>query len=859
MRLMLKLSIRAIQRRPLRTLLSMLGIMIGVSGILALGITNEASIRAIENIFEQSSGKTDLIIIPASGSTTLAENVLTKADRLASVDRVLPTIMAQTSLAGQVGGGTLDLSFFGMDSGGLLLYGIDPVSDLEVRDYEITQGRFLSGESSDYELVLVEDYAEEEKIEVEEYIEILTPNGLEKLQVVGLMAREGPGNTNNGVFGVIPIVTAQQMFNRRGEFDQLDILLTESSKNQIEVSRVELETRLGDEVSVTYPAGQGQRMQQMLSNYQIGLNFLSGIALFVGAFLIYNAFAMTVVERTREFGMLRTVGMTRKQIIFQVIMEALTQGIIGSALGAAAGILGARGLTGLMEPLLGADLSSGMTVPINVLILSIGVGIFVTLISALIPSIQAGRVSPIAALKVRGKSQEGWMTHSGWKFGLGMLIISTVILIWNPFSFDPQFILGSMTVFLMFGGVTLIIPATIHIWEKITRPLTGLVYGKSGLIGSRNAGRAKIRTTLTLVALLIGVAMVLIVRIMTGAFANDLIEWIGAYLGGDIYVHSNVSLRADIADQLNGVSGVSAATPIHYQEIDIRTHSSDDETITFMAVDPSTYSRVTNFVFAESDNDEFTFLTELNSGGSIFISSVMAEKYNLGRGDELFIKTRGGFVPFNISAVVVDFYNQGLVVTGNRQDLRRYFRSNQVSTILIKAEDENEISELMTRIDQNYGKRYSLSLESNQVIREDIFTLLDQAFMMFDVMGVLAVIIASLGIINTLTMNIMERTQEIGMLRAIGMTRSQVVMMVLSEAGLIGLIGGLIGVVFGVLLSRIFLTGMTAMSGYKLDFIVPIGGVLMGLVIALGISQLAAFQPARKAAKTNVLEAIRYE
>jgi len=252
-------------------------------------------------------------------------------------------------------------------------------------------------------------------------------------------------------------------------------------------------------------------------------------------------------------------------------------------------------------------------------------------------------------------------------------------------------------------------------------------------------------------------------------------------------------------------------------------------------------------------------LTELNSGGSIFISSVMAEKYNLGRGDKLYIKTRGGFEPFNISAVVVDFYNQGLVVTGNRQDLRRYFRSNQVSTILIKAENDTEISDLMNYIDQIYGKRYLLSLESNEVIREDIFTLLDQAFMMFDVMGVLAVIIASLGIINTLTMNIMERTQEIGMLRAIGMTRSQVIKMVLSEAGLMGVIGGLIGLVFGILLSRIFLAGMTAMSGYKLDFSVPVEGVLIGLLIALGISQLAAFQPARKAAKTNVLEAIRYE
>jgi len=859
MRLMLKLSIRAIQRRPLRTILSMVGIMIGVAGILALGITNQASIRAITDIFEQSSGKADLMIIPASGSTNLPDNIISKTNGLAGVETVLPILMAQTSLAGQVDRETLDLNFFGMESGGLLLYGVDPILEPAARDYEITQGRFLSSEESGFEVVLVEDYAVEEEIDIGEYVEILTPNGLEKLRLVGLMAKEGPGNTNNGVFGVVPIGTAQQMFNRLGEFDQLDILLAENKKNDVEVSRVELQTRLGDDVSVTYPAGQGQRMQQMLSNYQIGLNFLSGIALFVGAFLIYNAFAMTVVERTREFGMLRTIGMTRKQIITQVIMEALTQGIIGSALGAIAGILGARGLTRLMGPLLGADITSDLVIPINVLILSMSIGVFVTIVSALIPSIQAGRVSPISALRVRGKSQEGWITRSGWKFGLVMLFFSSIMLIWNPFSFDPQFILGSLTVFLMFGGVTLVIPVTIPIWEKITRPLISLVYGNSGLIGSRNTERAKIRTTLTLVALLIGVAMVLIVRIMTGAFANDLIEWIGAYLGGDIYVHSNVSLRADITSQLNRVSGVIAATPIHYQEVEIKIPNDDEETITFMAVDPPTYTQVTNFVFVEHDVGKTTLLTELNAGSAIFISSVMAEKYNLGRGDELWIRTRGGFKSFNISAVVVDFYNQGLVVTGSRHDLRRYFRSNQVSTILIKAEEDAEIPELMARIDQIYGKRYLLSLESNEVVRENIFNLLNQAFMMFDVMGVLAVIIASLGIINTLTMNIMERTQEIGMLRAIGMTRGQVIKMVLSEAGLMGVIGGLIGLLFGILLSRIFLAGMTAMSGYSLDFIVPIGDIIIGLVIALGISQLAAFQPARKAAKTNVLEAIRYE
>ncbi len=132
------------------------------------------------------------------------------------------------------------------------------------------------------------------------------------------MAREGPGQTNNGQFGVIPISAAQKMFDRSNEYDQIDLILSETGGTQfIDEKRSEIQTRLGQGFVVTFPAGQGQRMTQMLYTYQIGLNFLSAIALFVGAFLIYNAFAMTVVERTREFGMLRTVGMSRFKIIFK--------------------------------------------------------------------------------------------------------------------------------------------------------------------------------------------------------------------------------------------------------------------------------------------------------------------------------------------------------------------------------------------------------------------------------------------------------------------------------------------------------------------------------------------------------------
>jgi putative ABC transport system permease protein len=136
---------------------------------------------------------------------------------------------------------------------------------------------------------------------------------------------------------------------------------------------------------------------------------------------------------------------------------------------------------------------------------------------------------------------------------------------------------------------------------------------------------------------------------------------------------------------------------------------------------------------------------------------------------------------------------------------------------------------------------------------------MDQAFSMFDVLAMIAVLVASLGIVNTLTMNVMERTQEIGMLRGLGMTRGQVVLMILAEAGMIGLVGGLLGLVFGVILSRIFLLSMTAMSGYQLTYILPTQGIIVGLVLAIVVAHVAATLPARRAARVRILDAIHYE
>jgi putative ABC transport system permease protein len=191
--------------------------------------------------------------------------------------------------------------------------------------------------------------------------------------------------------------------------------------------------------------------------------------------------------------------------------------------------------------------------------------------------------------------------------------------------------------------------------------------------------------------------------------------------------------------------------------------------------------------------------------------------------------------------------------------MRRYFKLEDASALLVKTEDGVSVDVVQANIDALYGQRENLSTASNSSIISRALTLLQQAYSLFDVLALIAMFVAALGVVNTLTMNVMERTQEIGMLRSIGLTRRQVLMMILAEAGLMGLIGGALGLLFGVILTRIFLLSMTAMSGYKIAYNLPLQAALAGFAIAFFVSQLAALLPARRAAGIRVLEAIHYE
>lgn len=861
MRLSRLLTLRSIRSRSLRFLLSAFGIILGVAGLLAIRATNQAALGSISRLFQNTSGLAKLTIAASAvDGEGLAGEMTAVVERIDGVKVADPILRANTDLVENSSSPMLDIGLFGAGSGGLLLHGIDPAQEILTREYKIVEGRFLSANLKKWEVVLVESYAQDHEISVGSVIEIVTPNGTAKLKVVGLMGREGLGQTNNGSFGVVPILAAQEIFERGDRIDQIDIvpLSNTISTKELAALRSQLQERLGKDYSVTYPAGQGERMTQMLQNYQIGLNFMSGIALFVGAFLIYNAFAMTVIERTREFGMLRTIGMTRAQVMGQVFIEAAVLGVLGAALGVGLGILLANGLTRLMKVVLNQEIGTIQMTPADIG-LSFSLGIGVTFLAAGLPAFQAGRISPLEALRVRGKRQDSWLIRQGWTIGLLLLGGSIAILVINPFPYDVQFRMGSMTVFGLFMGATLLIPASVGAWERIARPLLKAVYGSSGSLGSRNVQRSRLRTTLTVAALMVGVAMVIMVRGITESFAGDLRTWINAYLGGDIYVTSEVRLREEVGRRIQSLPGIQAVAPIRYFSVEWRTSQEETENLTFMALDVNAYTRVTNFVFSGTQVDPQQAIRNLSEKPTLFISSVLAEKYHLGVGDSIRLRTKKGFVDFQIAGVVVDFYNQGLVVQGSWETMRRFFNIRDPGVFLVKIQDGQSVDGILNLIDSQYGRRYHLSLISNESIRVRVSTLMDQAFSMFDVMALISIVVGSLGVINTLTMSVIERTREIGMLRAIGTTKGQIVKMVLAEAGLMGVIGGILGLATGVVLARILFIGMTTMSGYELTFTLPPDGLIISLIVALIISQVAAIPPALRAARVRIIEALQYE
>ena len=857
------LAFRNLWTRKTRTFLTALGIVLGVAVILAINIANNSTLASINKIFDEASGLADLVIVPSSFTGQgYSDNTLGRVKAIEGVGAAVPSVSASTLLAQDAKGWSFNFGLGGATGGNrLLLFGIDPAVDQKARQYNLVAGRFLNPGERSYSAIFTQDFAQEKNLAVGKDVDIILPTGTATLRVVGLVKKDGPGLMNSGAVAFVPLSVVQDLFVRGGELDQIDIVTSNEIGNstpKLAALRQTVQDKLGSKYLVNYPAQRGQVVTQQLTSYQQGLSFFSMISLFVGGFLIYNAFTMTIVERTQEIGLLRALGVSRRQVLQLVMIEAALLGVVGSFWGVVCGLIMAQGLIALMATITATEIVT-VSVPADGLFTALLVGLGVTLVSSLLPALRATRISPLAALRIKGREDPaGAPRKLGFAAGVELVVVGMLFANVIPLRDTVAFQVGSLAVFVMLLGATLMVPASLDVVEKIVRPLTVRVFGREGIIGSGNIQRARGRTALTVAALMVGVSMVISIGAMSHSFQQDIDGWVDTSVGGDLIVRSPLNMSLDFQARLAAIPGVEAVTPGRYFGVRRAGNASDDLALVFQVIDPATYWQVASFQFAE-DKDQIPQIKQDFANGGLFVSTTVADHYHLKRGDTLTLETRRGDQPFQVAGVVSDFTGQGYVIDGPLDVMRRYFGIDEVDRFTLKLAPGAGVDAVKQLIDDQYGKSRHLEVETTETFRARIRELTNRAFGLLDVLATIGVIVAALGVINTLMMNVLERRREIGALRSIGMTRAQIIRMILAEAGSMGAIGAVFGIGFGVLLSRVFVEGMKTLTGYRLEFSLPFQSVLLGLAIALIVSQAAALYPAWKGARVNIVEAIKHE
>ncbi len=846
------------------------GIILGVAVIIAIGVVNESTRAAVIRAYEAVVGKASLSIesqSQAKGKELLDQDMLTQIQKMPEVVVAAPLLTAVTLPTSKVKSYEQRYGLGGLAPGAALqLYGIEPGRDVHIRAYTLMAGRFLEPNETRHSIVLVDEYAAEIGIEVGEKLEIILFAGETSLRVVGLIREQGPGTINAGSVGFVPLSVLKTLYERGSQLDRIDLSLQPdilADPDKLETFRLSLQAHLGQGVKVVYPAAGGESVIQSLAGYQAGLGYFSVIALFGGIFIILNALMTLILERTREIGMLRALGMTRDQVTLVILTETLLIGGGSSWLGVQVGPFLAQGLVTLMARVVAFEVET-LVVPDSALTTGLIAGLGMTLFAALIPTYQATRISPLEAIRIRGTIDESRFIKLANVLG-PTLVVFALICILYVLSFEG----GSIFIFVLLLGGTLCVPLASQLLEPLLNPLVQAWFGSVGQIGAKNIERNRLRTAFTAGALMLGITMFVGIRGLADSFRVKTQLWAERMFGGDLQLSIPLtSMRLGFGQQLENLDSVLIATPRYYLatdyipinlRLDGAETQSATETLLFIAVDPLTFPQVAAFNFEEGQADEQTLLERFAQGQGIIATTTLANRYNLEIGDQLTLKTRRGLQKFDIIGLIVDFVGGGTVIYGSWQDAERYFGVRQAHQFDLKVAPNYTIEQATSLIEKRFGQKRDLQVADTRVARREALEFSDRTLALFDVTAGVALVVGLLGIANTTIINIWERRREIGGLRAIGMSKGQILQMILAESVITSVVGGVMGAAFGLVLTKTMRDAIQAGSGFNLDFIIPYSMMGLALLLSLGMAQIAAIYPALRAANLNMIEAIKYE
>ena len=850
---MTSLALKSLWARRVRALTTTLAVVIGVAFVAGTYILTDTTFAAFDEIFEDSLAKTDVVI-------TAREEVRQETGETPSFEAaVLPRVKRVDGVHVAVGQIFTVGAFFDEENEQIgtpfapkFITSNIPES-LETQTYVEGRKPRTAKEAS-----LDQSAAEEAGLGLGDTVKLASVERVASYEIVGL-TKLGEASWGGASIAALILPEAQRITDKRGEFDQVLIAADEGVSEETLKRRVQ--QRVGDpslliETAKENAERNSDQIHEDLGFLRIALLVFAFVALFVGAFLIFNTFSITVAQRIREFGMLRTLGAGRGQILGSVVVEALAIGVLGALLGLAGGYAIAVGLNALFVAL-GIDLpTTSLVTKDRTIVISLLIGIGVTLISSFVPALRATRVPPIAALLAlelpQSRRRGIVLSVLAVLLGLAGLAMVVVGLFGGAGGGDAALLIGGGAVAVLLG-VSLFSPRLVRPLASFAgRPLE-VLRRLTGRLARENTQRNPARTAVTAAALMIGLAVVAFVTVFAAGIKSSIATAVDESFQGELVLQNSdgfspISPRAaSLARQVPGVELVSTLRTAQAKLLE----GGGKERVSALDRDAGAVIEVD---WIEGGPETLRTLGD----DELVIDKSLASGSDLDVGDEVGFLTQIGAKP---RLRVVGKYEDKAELLGgaivSQRLMATAFDQRDDTIDFVKLAPGARAAKVQAALIETMDRDFPvIEVRNQQELKENQEEQINQLLGLIYALLALAVIVSLFGIANTLALSIHERRRELGMLRAIGMSRRQVRTMIRYEAVITALIGALLGMVIGVIFAALIAQPLED-EGFALSY--PVGQLLVMLVFAALAGVMAAIPPARRASRLDVLESLMYE
>lgn len=826
------LAWRSLCNRPLRTLLNAAGIIVGVALVMSVTMSIRAMEQRVLRLTGSDIGDAAIMVTPADTDRRLPPAMREQINSVNGVDRVLPQAQFWAGI-------TLDGGLSHVQAAA-----IDQSAEAASNTYRLVDGAY--GQSG---LLLEQGWAQSKGIRVGDQLQVLLGrNQRVTWPVTGLVAKEGLTGLTQGLVALVDLDRYQA--DMQGQAGISRFLVTLAKRAPEETVTTALKAALPATAAVgPVVVAKGTGVPGGLLE---GLEFFAGTAALVGAFLVFGSFALSLRERTAQTGMTLAVGATAGQVTQALMLEALGLGLVGSAIGALAGMGLSFGMLKLVSLSAGVPMPDSISIAAADLLLSFGIGAGVSLLAGLLPAWRAARVTPLEALRFRSVQS---VDRTGRSALVGLALALIGLIGWRVVMAAQMVLIGQAFTILYYIGVAMAIPLLVRWGVAYLLEPWARRAGAVAVLAVRNLSRHISRASVTVSAMMVAIAMSISFGAVQVSMWKASEAYIDSAMAGDLVLGGDLS--PEVAARIRQVPGVEALALIQGCRLTTESGTSFD----CRAVNPDDVGRMMPFHLDQGNRDKA--LQAMRQGGAVVLPSHQAAQLGIKVGDTVRFRQfneqdqlTGETVEMQVVGMMDATLNGGRIAHVSLPDAVRHFSATAATTGYVKVSGGPRPEDVAAQIQKQFPL---MQVESFADFKADLKRMDAESLMALRAILYIALLASGLGIVNTLLLSVVAQRRELALLRATGATQQQTQAMVVVEALFLGLVGASLGALAGGLFAGSFVQGAAEFIGVTIKTVYPVRDALTAFVMAVALSVVAAFIPAWRAGRTPVVTGLRAE